>query len=106
MATAKVKSHLPFAAIAEGLITVPHYILNNLADVAAAVAAGAAQPPDALQKWHSRWQARAFRIALRIAVIEAWHWRQTPKKVARPRLSPIVLPDQEAVRTALKKRPG
>ena len=47
------------------------------------------------------WQARAFRVALRIAVIEAWHWRQTPKKIQRPRLSPIVVPDQETVRRAL-----
>ena len=96
-----MKSHLPVEAIAEGAISLPHYVLNNVADIAAAVAAAAAQPPDALQEWHSNWQAKAFRVALRIAAIETWHWRQTPKKVAKPRLEPVIVPDQAAVRTAL-----
>ena len=104
MRTAKVKSHLPFEAIAKGMISLPQYVLNNVADVAAAVAAGAAQPPDALQEWHSKWQARAFRVALRIAAMEAWHWRQTPKKIAKPKLEHIIVPDQEAVRAALVTR--
>lgn len=74
-----MQSHLPFAGVAEGLIST-HYIRNNLPDVAAAVAAGAAQPPDALQEWHCNWQGKTFRNAMRINVIESWHWRQTRRK--------------------------
>ena len=69
----KVKSHLPFTAIGEGHITLQDYVLNNLADAAAATAAEEAQFPTEVQAWHAQWQSRAFLVALRIATVEAWH---------------------------------
>ena len=97
----KVKSHLPFVAIGQGHITLQDDVLNNVADAAAATAADEAQLPLQVQVWHNRWQVRAYLVALRIATVEAWHWQQAPRKIPKPRLQPIIVPDSLAVRNAM-----
>ena len=76
MQSSKVKSHLPFKAMKEGIIALEDYTLNTLADTAADVAAELAQPGVAYVNEFRKWQAVAYKVPTRIAWIEAWHWER------------------------------
>ena len=73
-----------------GDISLRDYVLNGLADAAAGAAALLAQPSAAEIAKCKWWLGNAFRIAMRIAIIEAAHWELTPKLVAVP-AAPVII---------------
>ena len=86
----KVTSHLPYASVLAGDLSLRSYVLNGLADVAAGAAAQFAQPSPAEIEKGKWWFSNAFKVAMRIAIIEAAHWELTPKLVAAP-AAPVII---------------
>ena len=92
MKVEKVPSHVPARWIQEGRISLEGYIVNNVADAAAEIAATVKQPADAIIKEYRKWQWVAQTLALRIAVIEEWHWKNVQARIPRPVEVPPVEP--------------
>ena len=69
--------HASFQLVLEGKLGVGAYIVSNLADIAAGMPAQEAQRPNHEINEAQKWQARAFTVARRIAIVEAHVWEHS-----------------------------
>jgi len=87
LSSERAPAHQALAALVAGKADALLYLGNLLADSAAGTAAARAQSTSATADRIRLWESRAYKIALRLATIEALHWEAGPTLVPAPRLA-------------------
>ena len=93
---AKCTSHTTLAQVVAGKVPLQEYIGNNLADIAAGVAAQLHRLPWAILEYYDEWFRTATAICIRLAMIEADGWERREKEVDEPVLPPLPQPRSAA----------
>ena len=78
---ATVKSHIGYSQVSAGKLSLEDYVGNNLADIAASLAAEQARAPEMYANEAAKKEAEATLIAQRLACIEVWHREHIPALV-------------------------